>query len=169
MSKDPKLKISVARPSFAGPAGSAFTCNNKEMSLRIIQSWYVVSEVYSKKWKVYFVLVHHMREIPGLEDAIVKLPSVTHGISVFRVNHTNPILTQNKPDVVLPQTFYGQWYAVSDMVALLEVCDAIKSICNGELDPNAEEHDDWVMRFGSLGVDPNELNLSYILRKNEIH
>jgi hypothetical protein len=165
----PKPKLERVSPSITGSRGVAYNCLSKDFNLRVLCSWYVISGYYSDTWRAYFVMVHHMRKVKGEKENIIKVAGLSHGVSVFRVDHTVPIVVHEKPNVIIPQTFYGMWYAASDQIAINEGLEAVKEICNGDLDPNAEEHDDWVMHFGSSGSELDNLNLSYILRKKEIH
>ena len=161
------IQIGNVRPKIYADAGQAWVIDF-EFNPSVIAHWLILAPNYHRQFNFYFIFLIDLKNELAMKIGKVS-PEVTHEINVLSVIPNEPVFYNRSPHLVTPMNFRGQWYAANNDLAKAAVKEAVTEICQGYLDPNISVQDRWIMRFGSAMLEAKDLDVSYVLRKEEIH
>ena len=116
-----------------------------------VGSWIVEAPWAHPAWHSYWIMVMHLRELPGVAMPTFYVEGATHELWVYAINpemERQPMLETGMIPVLTPMNFAAQITAEHDGAAHDLVEQAVKMICEGTLSPDTDFRQQWVTLFG---------------------
>ena len=150
----------IAMPAFTGVGGRAWAIDLEKRAAALavngqvtpeVGSWIVEAPWAHLAWHSYWVMVMHLREMPGVPMPTFYIPHATHELWVYAINpemQRQPMLDTGMIPVLTPMNFAAQIVAEHDGAARDLVEQAVRMICDGTLSPDIDFRKQWVALFG---------------------
>lgn len=116
-----------------------------------IASWLIEAEWAHPVWHSYNLVLVHLRQIPGMEPPIIRVPGATHEFWLYVLDPDEPrqaMLSRAKVRWLYPANFAAQLVADSDAAAIARVREAVDLVVDGMLNPDSDALRQWVGIFG---------------------
>jgi len=121
--------------------------------MTVIVTWLIEAVWASKTGEAhsYKISLGHLRPVACMPDAVIYLEGATHQIVVEALDPRYPrqfALDKGDFAVIEPANFAAQMVKSSDAAAEIAIGVAVRMICDGVLNPDAEWRANWAAIFG---------------------
>lgn len=159
----PAIKPVTTPPTMNLAHGKAWRIDLDAVRLRLkvdpekdaaIDAWLVEAPWAHPVWHSYLVLVIHLRPMPGYEPPIFYNPHATHEVHVMALDpngdrdHLLMYSISNHCRTLEPPNYTGQIVEITDDLARDRVRRAVEMICQGDLSPDTDYRQRWIVLFG---------------------
>jgi hypothetical protein len=125
-----------------------------------VAAWIVFAPWAHPAWCCYAIMAIHLRPTDGLKDPVIRLPTATHEVWVYALDpDREPDLRNPIKTYLTPANFVGQWTSQVrrnpvdlDRDAARKIELHIDEILAGELSPDTDFIQEWVVRFSDSNL-----------------
>lgn len=113
-----------------------------------IVSWVIHAPWAHIMWANYWLVVSHLRPLPGLPPAIITVPGATHEVCLFALSPDKaPNLYDPYSSILRPVNFVTQFAPGSDEAAAAKAEEAVIEVMRGLLNPDTDFRSQWFNFF----------------------
>lgn len=153
-------------PSKAAAHGNAWRINREAYMQNFgaphadaaIETWIVEAPWAHPVWHSYWVILMHLRPMPGMPAPKLYREDATHELIIFALDPAKPraptVEGRDGAYRLEPANFAAQLLETSDEAARTRVEGAIDLIIAGELNPDTDAMRQWVALFGNHMIKP---------------
>lgn len=150
--------VSEVEPDIIGKVGTAWKQRREYLLSKhpefvltdktTVASWVIFAPYAHPLWSYYALATISLRDVEGVEPAIIYNEEATHEIMIVALNPDNEPTVNDFLHYLSPLNYVGQWKEESDESALATTEQTVRDVVNGILNPDTDAIRQWVTRFG---------------------